>query len=74
MNVCLVQCLFCQVEVSATGLSLVQRSPNDCGVCLKCDQVKINNLDTCCEQVEEAKTTNFTVLRIMLTRNPSVIF
>jgi WD40 repeat protein len=28
----LVQCLCCQVEVSATGRSLVQRSPNDCGV------------------------------------------
>jgi uncharacterized membrane protein YccC len=24
----------CQVEVSATGRSLVQRSPTDCGVCL----------------------------------------
>jgi hypothetical protein len=26
--------LCCQVEVSATGRSLVQRSPTDCGVCL----------------------------------------
>jgi hypothetical protein len=26
--------LFCQLEVSATGRSLVQRSPTDCGVCL----------------------------------------
>jgi hypothetical protein len=34
MDVCLVQCLCCQVEVSATGRSLVQRSPTDCGVCL----------------------------------------
>jgi hypothetical protein len=34
MDVCLVQCLFCQVEVSATGRSLVQRSPTDYGVCL----------------------------------------
>jgi hypothetical protein len=33
MDVCLVQCLCCQVEVSATGRSLVQRSPTDCGVC-----------------------------------------
>jgi hypothetical protein len=24
----------CQVEVSATGRSLVRRSPPDCGVCL----------------------------------------
>jgi hypothetical protein len=51
MDVCLVQCLCYQVEVSATGRSLVQRSPTDCGVCLSCDQVKINSLDTCCEQV-----------------------
>jgi hypothetical protein len=26
--------LRCQVQVSATGRSLVQRSPTDCGVCL----------------------------------------
>jgi hypothetical protein len=30
----LVQCLCCQVKVSATGRSLVQRSPTDCGVCV----------------------------------------
>jgi hypothetical protein len=34
MDVCLVQCLCCQVEVSATGRSVVQRTPTDCGVCL----------------------------------------
>jgi hypothetical protein len=34
MDVCLVQCLCCQVEVSAMGRSLVQRNPTDCGVCL----------------------------------------
>jgi hypothetical protein len=28
------ECLCCQVEVSATGQSLVQRSPADFGVCL----------------------------------------
>jgi hypothetical protein len=28
------ECLYCQVEVSATGRSPVQRSPTDCGVCL----------------------------------------
>jgi hypothetical protein len=28
------ECLCCQVEVSATGWSLVQRSPTDCGACL----------------------------------------
>jgi hypothetical protein len=28
------ECLCCQVEVSATGRSLVQRSHTDCGVCL----------------------------------------
>jgi hypothetical protein len=32
MDVFLVQCLCCQVEVSATGRSLVQRGPTDCGV------------------------------------------
>jgi predicted Zn-ribbon and HTH transcriptional regulator len=30
----LVQCLCCQVKVSARGRSLVKRSPTDCGVCL----------------------------------------
>jgi hypothetical protein len=35
MDVCLVLVFVCcQVEVSATGRSLVQRSPTDCGVCL----------------------------------------
>jgi hypothetical protein len=33
MDVRLVQCLCCQVEVSATNRFLVQRSPTDCGVC-----------------------------------------
>jgi hypothetical protein len=28
------ECLCCHVEVSATGRSLVQRSPTDCGVCV----------------------------------------
>jgi hypothetical protein len=28
------ECLCCQAEVSATGRSLVQRSPTDCGVCV----------------------------------------
>jgi hypothetical protein len=28
------ECLCCQVQVSATGRSLVQSSPTDCGVCL----------------------------------------
>jgi hypothetical protein len=32
MDVCHVVC--CQVEVSATNLSLTQRSPTDCGVLL----------------------------------------
>jgi hypothetical protein len=26
----------------------------------ECDQVQINNLDTCCEQVEEVRTTKYT--------------
>jgi hypothetical protein len=50
------ECLCCQVEISATDRSLVQRSPTDCGVS-ECDQVKTNTLDTCCEQVEEGRTT-----------------
>jgi hypothetical protein len=40
----LVQCLCCQVEVSATCRSLVQRSPTDCGVCLsviKCKYITL---------------------------------
>jgi hypothetical protein len=48
---CLVQCLCGQVEVSATGRSLVQRSPTDCGVCLSVIKWQIKTLDTCCEQV-----------------------
>jgi len=35
MNVCLMS-LYCHVEVSATGWSLVQKSPTDCGVS-ECD-------------------------------------
>jgi len=33
MDICLLWVLFCQVEVSATGRSLVQRSPTKC-VCV----------------------------------------
>jgi hypothetical protein len=39
MYVCLAQCLCCQVEVSATGRSLVQRSPSGCGVCLWSNEI-----------------------------------
>jgi hypothetical protein len=45
------ECLCCQVEVSVADRSLVQRSPTECGVCLCVIKCKINNLDTCCEQV-----------------------
>jgi len=31
-------CVCCQVEVSATGRSLVQRSPIECGVSSECDR------------------------------------
>jgi hypothetical protein len=34
MFVCYECCVCCQVEVSATGRSLVQRSPTDCVVSL----------------------------------------
>jgi hypothetical protein len=37
MDVCLVSVVCCQVEVSATGWSLVQRSPTECGVS-ECDR------------------------------------
>jgi hypothetical protein len=53
-------CLCCQVEVSATGRSLAQRSPTDCGVCLRV--IQLNNLYTYCEQVgrrEKDYETNF---------------
>jgi hypothetical protein len=36
MDVCLVSVVRCQVEVFATGWSLFQRSPTECGV-FKCD-------------------------------------
>jgi hypothetical protein len=38
MDVSVVIVVCCQVEVSATGWSLVQRSPTDCGVSKKCDR------------------------------------
>jgi len=34
MDVSVVSVVCCQVEVSATDWSLVQRSPTDCGACL----------------------------------------
>jgi hypothetical protein len=37
MSVCC-ECLCCQVEVSATSWSLVQRSPTECGVSNVCDR------------------------------------
>jgi hypothetical protein len=37
MDVCLLWVLYCQVEVSATGWSLVQSSPTECGV-FECDR------------------------------------
>jgi hypothetical protein len=55
----------CQVEVSATGRSLFQRTPTDCGVCLsviKWEANKSKNLDTCCEQVEEVKDYERTIV------------
>jgi hypothetical protein len=40
MDVCPLWVLCCQVEVSATGWSLVQRSPTECGVSEVCVIVK----------------------------------
>jgi hypothetical protein len=37
MDVCLLSVVCCQAQVSATGRSLVQRSPTDCGV-PECDR------------------------------------
>jgi hypothetical protein len=37
MGVCVVIVVCCQVEVSASGRSLVQRTPTDCGVS-ECDR------------------------------------
>jgi hypothetical protein len=34
VGVCLLWVFFCEVEASATGRSLVQRSPTDCGMSL----------------------------------------
>jgi hypothetical protein len=39
----LVSVVCCQVEVSATGWSLVQRSPTECGVSKKCDREASKN-------------------------------
>ena len=39
MDVCLfLSVVCCQVEVSALGRSLVQRSPTECGVCIEYDR------------------------------------
>jgi hypothetical protein len=38
MDVSFVSVVCCQVEVSATSWSLVQRSPTDCGVSNVCDR------------------------------------
>jgi hypothetical protein len=51
MDVCLVHFLCCQAEISATGPSLVQRSPADCSVCLSVIKWKIETLYTYCEQI-----------------------
>jgi hypothetical protein len=38
-----IACECCQVEVSATSWSLVQRSPTKCGVSKKCDREASKN-------------------------------
>jgi hypothetical protein len=57
MDVCLVQCLCCQVEIFATGRSLIQRSPTDWCV-LECDQMKSQKPSTPAvnKWVEEGRT------------------
>jgi hypothetical protein len=39
----LVSVVCCQVEVSASGWSLVQRNPTECGVSIKCDREDSKN-------------------------------
>jgi hypothetical protein len=39
----LVSVVCCQVEVSATGWFLVQRSPTECGVSQMCDREALKN-------------------------------
>jgi hypothetical protein len=43
MDVCVVSVVCCQVEVSATSWSLVQRSPTECGVSKVCDRKTSKN-------------------------------
>jgi hypothetical protein len=43
LDVCLVSVVCCQLEVSATSWSLVQRSPTECGVSKKCDREASKN-------------------------------
>ena len=40
MDMSVVSAVCCQVEVSATGRSLVQRSPTDCVCVTECDKVQ----------------------------------
>ena len=40
MDVSLVNVVCCQVEVSATGRSLVQGSPTECECVIECNQVQ----------------------------------
>jgi hypothetical protein len=58
MDIYLVQCLCCQADVSATGRSLVQRSPTDCGGVLDRDKMKLQkpSTPTLNKQVEEGRT------------------
>jgi hypothetical protein len=62
--------LCCQVEVSATGRSLVRRSTSECGVCLSVIKWKIKTLYTCCEQVgrrrKDYKTKKLTTVGLYL--------
>jgi hypothetical protein len=52
----------CQVEVSATGWSLVQRSPTECGVS-ECDREASKNEDKPTRAVESLeKKSSFHVL------------
>jgi hypothetical protein len=65
MDVCLLWVLCCQVEVSATSSSLVQRSPTDCGVS-ECDREALKNeaayAPKGCRAIEKTKKRNGQVM------------
>jgi hypothetical protein len=62
-------CLLCVLVLSRRGLcdGLIPRPEESyrLGCVSECEQVKINNFDTYCEQVEEIRTTTTTTATIL---------